>query len=328
MKAKISITALLLSLSAAAFAQQATLEVANVIQSGPLLINGSLPGFYSLLEKRKGKELDLFTIKMLDGQFQSTRQFETEMPLNSEQIGGAFNGSRWLFVFYHPEKQFLKYIAVPSAGGSVKERTVEKSGQWPQGGEALFSQVFPADSGGFYLVQPVRQGKIGYRIERVDNDLATVWKKSFIPEKGVGVFVSGRSSASELVFLELRQRPNQERKQHFELIALDGQTGEKRFSQPLHSDELLLFPTGQILLEANQIVLSGMFFKGNKVKDKNSDGLFVSSFDLQGKQLQQRLHEWETMEDAFKPYKKFLAKKPKVMIHSIVRDGEDFLVVG
>lgn len=293
-------------------------------------------GYYTFYVNEKSTKGKLnFTIAIFDVDLNLIKQTPIEMDKKSVLQSSTFNGKDFLFVFNGVSltgfgKKSISYVTIDKQGNIIKTRGVELKGV--KGLTEKEAVVYSASNGNFYIVRPVKERRYGYKIECVDRELNTKWEQIVMPSKGIATIQAIQSTGNKLLVVEMLKPSLLSKKAELNLRSLAEKDGKELFFYPLYDGKSTLAPSSFMVSDKGEVVLSGMYFDGAKVKNLNSNGIFFLKLDKDGKELVKSLADWDNgLQKHLRTTKKNIAigSKPKVLFHEIVvaEDGT-YQVIG
>jgi len=330
---RISIALLLTILWAPSFlnAQEASVENIKATKfKGVKSMDGA--GFYvSYMEEKATKQYRNFAFEVFDNDLNQIKKTTIPIWVAAKSIDGAYNGENFIAGFI--EKQMAIKLAVfDTKGNLVKTKIVGQmnAAAWEE--ETLQPKLFSAGKKGFFIVTNIKEKKWGYSVELLDKELNTVWRKKYVPEKGVAMVWEAESSDELLAIVQTTRASLMSRKSVIELVVFDNKSGDLIFTKLLQGDGTVKLPSS-ILVEKDAVCLGGIFFAGDKMKSNNSDGVFFSKYSRSGEEVFKMQEFWASglqkkINAEATNAKGLLASQPKAMLHTIVREGDTYYMLG
>lgn len=312
------------TLTVAAFAQSAELtgvrkrEFRGVF---PILNKSTkaCEGYYCFyVNEKEEKGMMNFIIALFDKDFKMIKQTPISITKRSQVDGSEFNGSDFMFLFNDIYKKAVTKVTVDKSGNIIKTLGTIEDKRF----EAT-ADVYPAGEGGFFVVQPIKDPKPGYTIERLDRTLKSTWKKTYGVDKGYTYPEEVTVGNGRIAIIQVTGASRMSAKMHGDLVVLDETSGKDLFTYPLYDGTTTAVPSTLLMDETHNIVAGGMYFNGEKWDNTNSDGIFFLKLDPSGKVLIDRREDWDNgiqkiIKDASKKTLT-ISSKPKVYFHSIVQ---------
>lgn len=335
MKKSLLIVLAILAMVGSAYAQEA--QISDIrkkefkgVQS---LLNPKtreLIGYYTFYVSEKlGNGMVEFNLDIFDTNLNLVKRNPLEINKYAVLSSSVFNGENFIFAFTNYRKKDLHFYTFDSQGNKLADRHIESDKRY-----TTDATVYAAENGGFLIIRPIKERKVGYSIERVNSDLSSVWEQRIVPTKGY-VGVQNISADKGRVIVTQLQKPSMlSRKEIGEITTFSDKDGQQGFTYSLFNGENTIMPTTFLVDTDNNLVTSGMYFKGQKWDAVNSDGIFFLKLSANGKELVRNIIEWKG--DIQKYLKASSSKtsgfaigsKPKVFFQSIVETSEGYRVIG
>lgn len=286
-------------------------------------------GYYCFYvnEKESGGMVN-FVISLFDLNMKMVKQTPISITKRSIVDGSEFNGSDFLFVFNDYAKKAITYVTMDKAGNIIQTKGIVEEKFY-----SATADVYSAGSDGFIIVKPIRTPKRGYNVEKVDRNLKTMWNREFSVDKGYTYAEAVEVANKRVVLIEVTGESVMSRRVDVQLRNLDAGTGKDVFQFNLSDGETTAMPTALVIDENQNIVTGGMYFKGDKMNNSESEGIFFTKISPTGKQLAASREGWD--EGIRKVLKEATAKRfaitsrPQVYFQSIVQaeDGS-YQIIG
>ncbi len=273
-------------------------------------------------------------VVFLDLDLQITKR--VPLPLATGDIQEAlFNGETILF--YTLAGGYAQFYTMSLDGEIIGQFGVQYV--YSLDGKTLPYVVNSEIDNGFYILRPwykdpnVFGSFVGYEIIKTDNALTTLWTKSFYPaKKKEGIMLqTAESGFDRLVVIESNMANWVTNKMTgTEMVCFDGNNGDELYRVALYSDDFTSLPSQIEIDQDGNINLGGEYFKGNKTKNVNSTGIFVTKLDASGNELAVNRSTWkEGIQKQLKRGSFSFSGKNKVLFHDIVatEDG-GFQLIG
>ncbi|MBW8050798.1 MAG: hypothetical protein FVQ77_10780 [Cytophagales bacterium] len=282
---------------------------------------GEAAGYYTFYVNEKvGGGMINFVIAIYDLELKLIKQTPITISKRSTVDGSEFNGKDFMFVFKDVPKKKLTYVTVDSKGGIIKTKgIVEKKFA------ATTSEVYPSANDAFYIVKPIKEKKWGYSVAKTDRNINTLWEKRFMPEKGFVGVEAIESGGDRIIVVQLIKPSALSKKGKGEIVCMDDKSGNILYKYPLFDGVVTNVPSAFLIDSKGNIVTGGMYFAGERMSGKNSDGLFFLKLSPEGKKLTYTRVDWDAgIQELLKATsRKFaIGSKPKVFFHDIV-ESED-----
>lgn len=260
-------------------------------------------------------------IEFFDTDLNPTAKTSIGINANSEVREGIYNGENFMFMVTTSGIATM-YTLKPN-GERISERTYSFSTE-------MQADIFPSnDDSRFYIVTPDYQGvHAGYQVRKVDANFNEDWTYSFVPERGYTVVEAAQSGNDRLVIIQ-RNTPRLialfKEKAFADVVVFDAANGDKLFTSPLFDGEFTAVPDQILIDEEQNIVVAGAYFKGQRMGNANSDGIFFKKLSSTGDEIAYSKSSWKDgIQKQLKRTKGkvSLAGKPKTYYHSLVQGAD------
>lgn len=278
-------------------------------------------GYYTFyVNEKAGDGMVNFVIAIFDLDLKLIKQTPITISKRSEVDGSEFNGEDFMFIFNDVSKKKLTYVTVDSKGDIIKTKGIEEKKM-----ATTTADVYPSNTGGFFVVKPIKEKKYGYSVEKVDRNLNTLWEKRFVPEKGFIGVEAIESGGDRIVIIQLVKPTITSKKAKADIVCLNDKSGETLYTYPLFDGVSTCVPSSFLIDDQKNIVTGGMFFEGEKMDAVNSDGIFFLKLSPDGQKMMYSKTGWDAgIQEVLKKAKKGVAisSKPKVYFQDIIQ-GKD-----
>ena len=312
-------------------AQEITLDMPNARGfSGVKSISEQIVFTTYFGEKTENKGMANFVLKLYDKELNEIKTTEIEVSKYSELASSAFTGKYFLFIFVDALKKTRTSVVLDSQGNEVKT-SVEEDVRRALLVEENFPVIHVIGDEEFVLFRPMKEKKFGFEIERLNKDLETVWKESFIPETGVWTAVDSRVMNGNVYFLQEENPSRSSDNYKFTIHCLSATDGTPVFEAvSLDNEGDGGAPAFIRVSEDGTVATGGMYFTKSKYDDKNSDGLFFARVSKIGQVISFTKNSWDSLKDQISGEfsSALLGGKTKMMVEDVIRktDGS-FMVV-
>lgn len=243
---------------------------------------------------------------------------EVSLPNTNEgRVGSAvFNGSDLGVIVYDTPGTFRLY-SVSLDGNIVAEKVYTYSHEFG------CVEIFPSasDAGYFLLAQVVGDGVTGYQVVKLTSALETVWDQKKYPEDGYLIADAAISLEGKLLVIHRGSK-----KVNFEgsakvkpdLVCFDETDGNLLFSSPLYDKDFLALPNQLLIDSDGNLIVVGEYYEGQRVKESNSDGIFLKKLSAAGDELLYNRVSWKDgIQKQLAKTKVKLTGKNKVYLHHL-----------
>lgn len=284
-------------------------------------------GYFTFYVSEKiGKGMVNFTLELYDTDLNLVKQTPITITKNSEVTSSVFNGEAFMFAFADISKRKLSFATIDKEGNIIAQKEVKADKYFTTDAE-----VYPAQKGGFYVVRPIKEKKYGYKIEKVDHDLATIWEERMVPDKGYIAVEAIESANDRLIVTQMKGASRLSKKMIGQIVCFDDKKGEKLFIHDLYNGSVTGVPTAFLIDKDKNVIAGGMYFDGEKWDNTNSDGIFFLKLSATGKQLVFETTAWK---DGIQKFLKAssnsgfaLGSKPKVFFEDIIEVDGGYKVI-
>ena len=226
---------------------------------------GPVQGYYLSHAERRNR----WHIQILDTSLNEIGNQVLEAQRNGQFNEMAANGAYFLASFV--SNRTANYLLLNQFGQEIK-RLEREDLPFLMRGPQFQPRIFAHPQQGFILVQGVKGRDNGYSIEHLDTNLQVLWTREFSLPRGTGHVYEYRCTQEAIFLLEGNERLGNI--VQTSLICLDAQTGGLRYRHELNAKEQSFFPTAICPLANGQVALSGNFYRGQGIDNRNSRGLF------------------------------------------------------
>jgi len=285
------------------------------------VVTNEVTGYYTFYVNEKiGDGMVNFIVDIFDKELNLIKETPITITKRSNVDGAEFNGKEFLFVFNDVLKKTLTYVSMDSDGEIIKKQTIVEEKRY-----ASTADVFTAQDG-FFIVKPIKEKKWGYSIEKIDSDLNSLWEKRMTVEKGMVGVEAVSASADRIIVIEVSKPALMSTKATAKLVCVSDETGELIYEYSLYDGTSTCMPSAFLIDKDNNVITGGMYFKGERWDDVNSDGIFFLKLDANGEKLAYSTEDWD---EGISKYikntsvKSFtISSKPKVIFHEIVQTAD------
>jgi hypothetical protein len=289
--------------------------------------------FYTFFfgEKTDNKGMANFILAIYDKDLKEIKKTEIEISKNSNLAASCFNGNAFMFIF----SDFLKNkrtIATFTKDGTIIKLNVEEDVRTRLLMPENNPEILGVNDNEFLVIKPEKEKKFGYEIERVNKELTNVYTKSFFPEKGIWSIEDCKLKDGKLYLLRKEKANALMGDKHvYSVQSLNVETGDQQYSTPLVNDDDGGYPDFITVDEKGQVASGGMYFKGGKYDEKNSDGLFFTLLNADGSVQKFSKTSWKKVKEQIKGdfSSNLVGGKTKVLIEALIqkKDG-NYVIVG
>ena len=286
---------LLCSIVSSASAQKVTLtDIALKNFKGVKELKGK--GYYACyVDESSSMNGSNFILKFYDYNLTETASTKINLPSNVEIFDGSYNGSNFLIGFIslsgkNAKSADITYVMFDESAKKINQRDVEIKSNFILQVKYLYPKIFPSEDG-FFIVQAEKKDKNGFSVEKVDNQLNKQWIESFFPEKGYILPHELHSENGFLAIISTTTPTSVSNISRVRATVFDTSKGEKLYTRDLVKDNSPL-PSTILFDEIGNMTLGGMYYKGTKVRGDDSDGIFLSKYDIKGNAVFEKFYPW------------------------------------
>lgn len=310
-------------------AQEITIESPNSRGfSGVKSINGEIVFTTWFGEKTETKGMANFVLKLYDKDLKEIKTTDIEVTKFSEMASSAFTGKYFMFIFVDALKKTRTTVTLDATGELVQKK-VEEDVRRALLTEENFPIIHVLNEEEFILLRPMKEKKFGFEIERLDKDLNSKWTKSHIPESGIWKAQDSKVSNGKLYLLREENPTRYSDNYVYSVQCFNVEDGEEVYSTDLVNEDDGGAPAFIRVTASGAVITGGMYFKGSKYDDKNSDGLFFTLISGEGEIKQFTKKTWKSMKDqiAGEFSSALLGGKTKIMVEDVIKKNDGTYMV-
>ncbi len=230
----------------------------------------------------------------------------------------TYNGDHTLLSFVNNAfSQSVTYVILDHMGNEVSRRTSSDVTMLRRG-DQFFPGVYNHPREGFLIVQTAGRGRrTGYTVEHVDSELNTLWSIEFTSPKGNAHVYDLVTSEERVFILEATERMG--KTLNSRLHSIDLGTASHIYTMELGDGQNSFFPTAFLPTADNRLAMAGTYFRGDKIRGKNTRGLFFLNVAEDGSTAGMQTHPWATLRRTLRtPVPDWFFKvMPDVHIHAL-----------
>jgi hypothetical protein len=310
-------------------AQEITIETPGIRSfSGVKSINGEIIFTSWFGEKTDNKGMANFVLKLYDKDLKEIKTTTIELTKYSELASYAFSGKYFLFIFVDALKKNRTMITLDAQGNTVQRKSEEDVRR-----ALLIAENFPVihvlNDEEFLLLRPMRDKKFGFDIERLDKNLVSKWTKSHIPEDGILKAQDSKIQDNKLYLLREQNPTRYSDNFVYSVQCFDLATGDQLYSTDLVNGDDGGAPSFIRIASNGDVATGGMYFKGGKYDDKNSDGLFFSLISSAGAISQFTKTSWNSIKEKISGEfsSALIGGKTKIMVEDVIKKSDGTYMV-
>lgn len=283
--------------------------VQDVIALTPIENQGSF-----ILQKAEQAEngITLYIYHQFDLNMKTINRTVLKVPNGARYVSDLMLNDGHLLAFKDPIKHTWSFSWLDMNG-----KLLDQNNQPDEPGKDIYETgyvVLGKTADGFYATTPIYnsdKNSHGYRISRFNHLRKLAWTGNYMPEANESIELIGSDAGNGIFALLHSQHPKSfYNKIINKVVLINDKTGAVINQVDLFDGEDTPFPQA-IKMAGNDIICSGMFFKGTTYDKKNSDGFFYLRLSPSGEKLAYHKSFWKEAEDYLK-----------------VASGSDFLVSG
>lgn len=254
----------------------------------------------------------LYIYHQLDLNLNTVNRTILKIPTDARYVGDLQVKDGHILAFKDGNKHQWVFTLLDKSG-----KAVDQNIQPDEPGKDIYESGFAVlgtAPDGFYATTPIYIPNLnahGYRITRFNDLRKLQWTGNYMAGKSESIELIGSDVNSGVFALIHSKRPKVYSNQIVnEVILIDDKTGTLISETNLFDGEDTPFPQA-IRVAGGDVICSGMFFKGSKFDNKNSDGFFYLRLSSKGQKTAYTKSLWKDAETLLK-----------------VEAGSDFLVSG
>ncbi|MEZ5172158.1 MAG: DUF6770 family protein [Bacteroidia bacterium] len=266
---------------------------------------------------------------MYDQNLDEIKTTEIEVSKYSELASSAFTGKYFLFIFVDAMKKTRTSIILDSQGNELK-KSVEEDVRRALLVEDNFPVIHVLNESEFVLFRPMKEKKFGFEVERLNAELESSWKQSFIPESGVWTAVDSKVVNGKVYFLQEENPSRSSDNYVFTVHCLSAEDGTPVYDAvKLEKDDNGGAPAFIRVADNGSVSTGGMYFKKSKYDDKNSDGLFFARISAKGDMISFTENSWDSLKDQISGEfsSALLGGKTKMMVEDVIQKTDGTFMV-
>ncbi len=308
---------LIISLTTSGFSQSKELRISPLRFAGvhALGTQHTESEAYVVLHTGSGGD---WHFQMYDNLLDEIREGTIETPRHSFFHQMTFNGEHTLLSFVNNAlSQSLTYVVLDLQGNEAA-RTTRSDVSMLRRGDQFFPGVYNHPTEGFIIVQTAGKGRrAGYTLEHVDNQLNTLWSMEFTSPKGHAHVYDLITSEERIFILEATESFGNTLNARLHSIELA--TASHIYTMELGDGQHSFFPTAFLPAADNSFAMAGTYFKGEKIRGKNTRGLFFLHVAEDGSTAGMQIHPWSGLRSTLRtPVPDWFFKlMPDVYIHAL-----------
>lgn len=284
-------------------------------------------GYYTFYVSEKvGGGMVEFVLELFDTRLNRINKTPITITKRSVVSSSVYNGDSFFFAFADMRKKSITFVTIDDKGNVIKRKEVESDKH-----HTTEAEVYPDPAQGFFVIRPIKEKKYGYSIEKLDKELNTLWEKKMVPAKGYIGVESIESVGNRLIVTQIAGPNRVSKKMVGQIMCFNNSDGNQLFQYDLYDGEATAMPTAFLLDAENNLVSGGMYFKGIKWDNVNSDGIFFLKLSADGKKLAYTKTAWK---DGIQSFLKAsttgfaVGSKPKIFFEDIVETAYGYRVIG
>lgn len=289
--------------------------------------SGEVNGYFTYYMLEKGKKgMRTFQFALMNNEMTELKKTDLELHKNSSINATVFNGKFLMISWddFKNKKTVVKLIDTKGIVVKSKEFPFEKV-------RYAGTSVYPMKGGeGFYITRPEKRKKgiLGYSIQKINNDLAVIWKQDVLPTRG-------SKSVKDLVNVEDRlvvweENSPKGNKKRPAIVCFEADKGAKVFEREGYDGVSTILNNQLRIDKDNNIYAGGAYIDGDKYSSVNNDGIYLLKLDPNGKEiLYTKVSNKEKIQQALKANSKgfALGSKDKVFIEDLILVDDHIIVV-
>ena len=305
-------------------AQETVISDVQLRSFSGLVESGDNYLFFSRKGSNETKGESDFALTFMDENLNVINDKTFSLSKYSDLAGGGINSTNVLMIFYDMMKRNVIFNMLDGEGNIVtskNEEKVKRAFLMPE----YYPNVFTHDDK-FLVVRATREGKIGYSLTLLDNELNEVYKSTFAPEKKKMDVLDVHYLNGKIYLL---RQTAAGKKFSNEIVCHDASNGDELYVYNLYDGEKSGYPTFLRVNPDEKIYTAGMYFEGEKTSNTDSDGFFYLSLDPEGNSVDYETHDWDEVRKFTKEKGTSViwGGKSKMMVHDIVLKPDNSLSI-
>lgn len=331
MKKVFSVLMCAILLSSSLFAQTVSIDGVkggkftgvSAIKSGE---TGPVEGYFTYYMVDKGqKGMRTIEFAFIDKGVKNVVKSKIELHKRAYIGDVVFNG-QYIVVVYNDTKAKQIVTTLLDKNGKVvtKKKVAAAKARFGMVG----SKTYADNTGkGFYLVMPLEKGR-GYSIEKMDNNLKTIWK---INDK----VAKGRKSVADLISTDDNVVVWQEfspkgRLIKPQIVCYDAKTGAEKFIVGGYDGVSTILYNKLKFDDKGNLYAAGAYVDGEKIKSANISGIYLMKIDAKGKKvLYNKVGSTEKIDAVVKASSSgfSVGSKDKIFVEDLIFDNNNIIIV-
>ncbi len=287
----------------------------------------SVSGYYTYYLVDKGeKGMRTLEFSIIDKGVTKVTTAQIELHKYANLNNTVFNGKYFLISYDDRKNKQIVFTVLDLDGNVFATENIVADKK-----RGASSVVYPAANGeGFYVVRPafVKNRVKGHYLEKIGNNLETLWSVEDITDKGyIGIASLINNNDRVVVW---REHGSGIKKLKPQIVSYDANTGETIFSRDgFDGESTILY--NQIRIDAdNNLLIGGAYVKGEKYKTVNNTGVYLLKLTADGEEeFYTKIVTKEEIQPILKQVSKgvSLGSKDKVWCEDLVIDGDEIVIV-
>lgn len=282
--------------------------------------------FFQGTTKIDKERKQLFQILTLNNALENTSKINLELNMGDEIEDVSYNNNSFLVVYGNRFKNYRVFKIFDKEGKQTAEKKFENIPYKLFLKPAILSPVGSTD---FLVINYIKEKKIGYSVERYNQQLEQQYITTETPDKQKLYPVDVVMSDNQLFVLEFLTRGYGDDFQYF-ISSYELATGKLIAKNAIVSPDGKAFGFATFLKSDNKggVATGGMYFDEPETKKANSDGFFTAMVNASGK-LTFSYVNWKLVADKLKdPNTSTLwGGKTKTFIHDLIINEDGSVTV-
>lgn len=278
-------------------------------------------GYYVQYEEIVGKKRSV-KLFVLDNDLKVSSEISLDMSSGDKLEDLAYNGGNFMFIKSNARGKSRTFKIIDQKGAvlATKEYT-----DLPSRLLYLPATIVPLDGADFMVINPTKDKKVGYSLERFDQNLSSKYSEVYEPEKKKLYAVDYLVSGEVLYVLEFLST-NFSDYFEYHVAGYNVSDGKEIFNNYLKSADDKTYGFATFLRQASdgKVVTGGMYFNGPRQGKTTSDGMFTALIDKSGN-LNYQYKKWKEVEDKVKEGNSTIGiwgGKTKTFVHDIAVNSD------
>ncbi|MEM6725394.1 MAG: DUF6770 family protein [Bacteroidota bacterium] len=288
--------------------------------------------FAFMIDGKASRKEKIYNFYIWDYDLSKIAETKEILPKYSEILDSDFNGTSFLIAALDTRREEITLITYDLKGKKIASKLIDDY-KLLDDNEDWLAKFYADPGNGYYGIIPGKNKGYGFTLVKYDNKLKEVWSKPYFTKKTVQTIFDAKSDEGKFVVIKSDAGKMSQKRAEIEITAYDSEKGSTLWSFDLNEEDRICYPTEFAFNEKGEIAVAGMYFLGEKLKAKNSDGIFFKNINPDGKVIAESYQAWEgELQEFLKATrrKSLTVSKAKVVFDDIIFDQKSgkIIVVG